>query len=239
MPNKGVVAKTFFTLLLSSFGRSSSVQVDSGTLLGCSPPEGSLYDGFDISYYHYPLKLTDGTDACYYYDDTYTQEEYQYGGYVTYGGGIIGQSSGVTNLSFYTNLQSVCSYPVSALLPDNYHYDQQLTLTNFSMLITGYFYAQKTGEYKFNIDYVDDLTYLNIGAGKAFGCCQKDDSVSNPSPFDLSLLWPDASNSATTTLLGGYYYPLRIFFINRQGIGALEVSFTDPDGVVHLSLIHI
>lgn len=224
MISKSVIAKTLFTLLLSSSVRCSSVNVDSGTLLGCSPPQGAMYDGFEVSYYHYPLKLTDGTDSCFYYDDTYTKEEYQYGGYETYGGGLIGKSSGVTNVSFYANLISNCSYPVPGLLPENYNYDQEITLTNFSMLITGYFYAEKTGEYKFNLDYIDDLSYLNIGAGKAFDCCQKEASVSNPSPFDLSVIWPYASNSATTNLLGGYYYPLRIFFINRQGIGALEIS---------------
>lgn len=111
MVNKSVIVKTLFTLLLSSVGTAASVNQDSGTILGCIPPENSLYKGFDVSYYHYPLALRSGSTTCYQYDTTYTTKEYQYGGYVTYGGGLIGKSSGVTNLTFTSNVQSSCSVP--------------------------------------------------------------------------------------------------------------------------------
>ncbi|PAK87163.1 hypothetical protein B8W88_14045, partial [Lactococcus lactis] len=35
------------------------------------------------------------------------------------------------------------------------------------MLVTGYFLASKSGNYKFIVDLVDDVTYMNIGDGKA------------------------------------------------------------------------
>lgn len=164
---KGILTKTLFTLLMSSAGGASSIKEDSGTIIGCNPPKDSLSKGFEVSYYHYPQKR-DQSNGCYDYDPRYTSEEYLYGGYEDFGGGLIGKSSGVTNLTFISSLQRKgCQIPLLGKLPPNFNFDEEFHLTNFSMLMTGYFLAEKTGEYKFNLDYNDDLAYMNVGAGKA------------------------------------------------------------------------
>ncbi|KAL2710363.1 Flocculation protein FLO9 [Kluyveromyces marxianus] len=174
-----------------------------------------------------------GSNKCFTFDPVYVQYSYLHGDYQTYGGGLLGTSKGVTDLSFSLGERDSCNPPVNGKLPANYNFNDPITITNFSMLITGYFYAQKSGEYEFSLDYVDDLSYVNIGAGKAFDCCHKQVSVTDPGPFDLSTIWPKTSDTATVTLFEGFYYPLRIFYLNRQSLAELKISFKDPDGIVH------
>ncbi|KAL2709706.1 GLEYA domain-containing protein [Kluyveromyces marxianus] len=215
------------------FANSATQNTNAGTILGCAPKQENLKEGFSISYYHYPMVPKENNPRCFTYDTTYRTDEYLHGGYQTFGGGLLGTSSGVVDLTFRSTVAAGCSKPLLGNLPSNYNYKDQLTQTNFSMLITGYFLAPKTGSYDFILDYIDDLAYMNIGAGRAFGCCQLGSTVSNPGPFDLSVMWPQTENTATVNLLGGFYYPIRIFFINRLGLGGLTVSFKDPDGVTH------
>lgn len=222
-----------FAVFLFSGINATSENTDSGTILGCDPKQSTNNQGFDITYYGYPMVDRNGKGQCFTYDTSYKESWYQQGGYQTYGGGEIGSSHGVTDLTFRYAPPSGCSRPVKGTLPSNFNYDTPITLTNFSMLITGYFYASKTGEYQFILNYIDDLSFLNIGAGRAFDCCEQRASVANPGPFDLSVTWPQTDNTATVTLLGGYYYPIRIFFVNRLGPAGLTVSFKDPDGVLH------
>ncbi|KAG0671837.1 hypothetical protein C6P43_002346, partial [Kluyveromyces marxianus] len=222
-----------FAVFLFSGINATSENTDSGTILGCDPKQSTNNQGFDITYYGYPMVDRNGKGQCFTYDTSYKESWYQQGGYQTYGSGEIGSSHGVNDLTFRYAPPSGCSRPVKGTLPSNFNYDTPITLTNFSMLITGYFYASKTGEYQFILNYIDDLSFLNIGAGRAFDCCEQRASVANPGPFDLSVTWPQTDNTATVTLLGGYYYPIRIFFVNRLGPAGLTVSFKDPDGVLH------
>ncbi|KAL2706743.1 Flocculation protein FLO9 [Kluyveromyces marxianus] len=219
-----LLLQALFTIIVS-LGNAESIP-------GCAPNKNSVSKGFDVSYYHYPLIPRKGNPKCFDFDPIYSQDSYLHGGYQTYGGGLLGTSHAVVDLSFKSNINDRCSLPTKANMPTNYNYNQPITLTNFSMLITGYFYAQKSGSYEFMLD-VDDLAYVNIGAGSAFDCCNREISVSDPGPFDLSAIWPASKKSATVNLSEGFYYPLRIFYINRQGIAGLSVSFKDADGIIH------
>ena len=221
------------SLLLHAFLLIFLPLSNADSINGCAPKKDSPVKGFDISYYHYPMIPSKGSNKCFTFDPVYVQYNYLHGDYQTYGGGLLGTSKGVTDLSFSLGERDSCNPPVNGKLPANYNFNDPITITNFSMLITGYFYAQKSGEYEFSLDYVDDLSYVNIGAGKAFDCCHKQISVTDPGPFDLSTIWPKTSDTATVTLLEGFYYPLRIFYINRQSLAELKISFKDPDGIVH------
>ena len=221
------------SLLLHAFLLIFLPLSNADSINGCAPKKDSPVKGFDISYYHYPMIPSKGSNKCFTFDPVYVQYNYLHGDYQTYGGGLLGTSKGVTDLSFSLGERDSCNPPVYGKLPANYNFNDPITITNFSMLITGYFYAQKSGEYEFSLDYVDDLSYVNIGAGKAFDCCHKQISVTDPGPFDLSTIWPKTSDTATVTLLEGFYYPLRIFYINRQSLAELKISFKDPDGIVH------
>ncbi|KAG0683192.1 hypothetical protein C6P41_003313 [Kluyveromyces marxianus] len=221
------------SLLLHTFLLIFLPLSNANSVNGCAPKKDSPVKGFDISYYHYPMIPRKGSNKCFTFDPVYVQYSYLHGDYQTYGGGLLGTSKGVTDLSFSLGERDSCNPPVNGKLPANYNFNDPITITNFSMLITGYFYAQKSGEYEFSLDYVDDLSYVNIGAGKAFDCCHKQISVTDPGPFDLSTIWPKTSDTATVTLFEGFYYPLRIFYINRQSLAELKISFKDPDGIVH------
>lgn len=101
------------------------------------------------------------------------------------------------------------------------------------MLMTGYFLAPTTGTYNLDLTYVDDLAYINVGAGNAFNCCQLARSVNTPGAFSLYAIWPQAQNFVTIDLVAGLYYPIRVFYVNRNYIGGLKFYFTTPDGIQH------
>lgn len=215
---------------------AQSQKKELSAVIGCAPQQHSLAKGFSVSYFHYPLTPQPGSPGCYSSGKTFQTTEYLHGGYETYGGGLIGSSSGVTDLTFSVPAAGKsgpnCLAVGTGNLPPNYNYKPQLTVTNFSMLITGYFLAPTTGSYDFIVNYVDDLTYVSIGAGKAFGCCQVGTTGSNPGQFDLIVNFGDTGKT-TVDLLGGVYYPLRIFYVNTQKDSKLSVSFKGPDGIIH------
>ena len=176
---------------------------NTGAILGCDLQTEVTSKGFSVSYYHYPMIPRANSPGCFDFDSTYQSVEYQHGGYETFGGGKFGSSSGVTNLNFrYNGVCDTCCKVTNGSLPANYNYQSQITLSNFSMLITGYFFAPKTGTYSFILNYVDDLAYVNIGAGNAFGCCDKEKTVSNPGSYVLSMLSANDQNTVTSYLLG-------------------------------------
>ncbi|KAM3160327.1 PA14 domain-containing protein [Lachancea thermotolerans] len=116
----------FQLLLLLLVRVSYAAKVDGGAILGCNPSKVS--EGF----------------------------HYLHGGYETFGDGKLGSSSGVTNVSFYTGTKgfSRCG-TVNALLPPNWNYDKEISLSNFSMLLTGYFLPPVTGTYSLDLAYID------------------------------------------------------------------------------------
>ena len=214
-------------LLLSTYFISTAHATE-----GCRPlTQGTK--GFDLSLYHYPFSdMTAGAGKC--YSNDYQTTEYQQGGYATFGGGLFGTAEGIEDLSLDIQLNSHCR-PVKGNLPSNYNYADQIDVSNFTMLLTGYFMPQETGTYKFTL-YADDLAYMSFGAGNAFDCCGMEESVSDPEAFDLIVLWKsnnDYSGQVSYTLEGGVYYPLRILFANRDYHSFLKLTFEDPNGNVY------
>ncbi|KAG0654961.1 hypothetical protein C6P45_003212, partial [Maudiozyma exigua] len=199
---------------------------------GCKP-RGIGTEGFEMSLYHYGNRLTpDENGNCWTSD--YLEPGYMNGGgYVTYQGGFIGSSSGITNLDFNYRTNDVCKAN-EGILPENFHYEKSITLTNFTMLLTGYFYAETSGIYKFNLE-ADDLAYLSFGAGNAFDCCGMKDSVTDPGNFDLIVLWNSESHSGEQNFFldAGVYYPIRLLYANRDSSGLLSLTYTDPMGDEH------
>ena len=198
---------------------------------GCRPlTQGTK--GFDLSLYHYPFKdMTAGSGSC--YSNDYQTEEYQQGGYATFGGGLFGTAEGIEDLSLDIKLNSHCK-PVKGDLPSNYNYPDQIDVSNYTMLLTGYFMPQETGKYTFTL-YADDLAYMSFGAGNAFDCCGMEASVTDPEAFDLIVLWKsnnDYSGKVSYNLEGNVYYPLRILFANRDYHSFLKLTFEDPNGNV-------
>ncbi|GMM55126.1 hypothetical protein DAKH74_017420 [Maudiozyma humilis] len=214
-------------LLLSTYFISTAHATE-----GCRPlTQGTK--GFDLSLYHYPFSdMTAGAGKC--YSNDYQTTEYQQGGYATFGGGLFGTAEGIEDLSLDIKLNSHCR-PVKGDLPSNYNYAEQIDVSNFTMLLTGYFMPQETGKYTFTL-YADDLAYMSFGAGNAFDCCGMEESVSDPEAFDLIVIWKSNDNysgQVSYTLEGGVYYPLRILFANRDYHSFLKLTFEDPNGNVY------
>ena len=199
---------------------------------GCKP-RGQGTEGFDMSLYHYDYyDPAAGPGFC--FSSEYQSHDYMHGGYVTWAGGLFGTSSKITDLALDFKLPELCTI-TNGTLPDNFNYAEEFTISNFTMLLTGYFYAEMTGNYNFQLE-ADDLAYLSFGAGNAFDCCGMEQSVTDPDAFDLIVIWKDTddlSGNVTFSLNEGVYYPLRLLYTNRDFYGVLSLKYTDPSGVLH------
>ncbi|KAG0654921.1 hypothetical protein C6P45_003216, partial [Maudiozyma exigua] len=186
-----------------------------------------------MSLYHYIYAdVNAGPGFC--FSSEYEKTEFQQGGYQTYGGGLFGTATGIYDVTLDIQLYDLCT-PTTGTLPSNFNYGETFTISNFTMLLTGYFLPRQTGQYVFNL-VADDLAYLSFGAGNAFECCDEQGTVSDPEAFDLVVLWRapnDMSGSVTYNLEAGVYYPIRLLYANRDYHGALKLSFQDPSGTVY------
>ena len=197
---------------------------------GCKPQTAGT-PGFEMSLYHYPY--TDSTEIGSCFSNDYQTSAFQQGGYQTYGGGLFGTASGIEDISLNIRLTEMCTETMGTL-PPNFNYDETFSISNFTMLLTGYFLPKYTGEYVFTLE-ADDLAYLSFGAGHAFGCCDEENTVSDPGAFDLIVIWngpDDMSGSTSYTLEEGVYYPIRLLYANRDFHGDLKLTFQDPKGEV-------
>ena len=168
------------------------------------------------------------------FSSEYEKYDYQHGGYLTYSGGKFGSATGITDVSLAIYPPELCT-PHVGTLPSNFNYNEEFTISNFTMLLTGYFRPEMSGNYTFTLK-ADDLAYLSFGAGNAFDCCGETESVSDPGGFDLIVVWraaDDMSGTVTYDLQAGVYYPLRLLYANRDYYGVLSLTFQDPNGVVH------
>jgi hypothetical protein len=88
---------------------------------------------------------------------------------------------------------------------------------NFSLLYTGYFKADFTGTFTFNI-LADDGTYLWIGDYAISGYATTNSVVLNAGD--------GVTRSGNITLVNGQYYPIRILYGQGTGPGYHTLSFT-------------
>ena len=210
-------------------------KIEANALTGCDAEDKFTFQGLVADYYHYPLNYTG--NSCYDFDDTYKSSEYRHGGYETYGGGYIDSSYDINDLSFTMNTvqTDLCPSPVYGTLPGAYNFPYTITVTNFTMLLSGYFYAPKSGEYQFNLNRADDFAYVTMGNGSTFECCQEPDTDSNPAAFELITELDGEAANASVTLKAGVFYPLKLLFVNKWGNPSLEFQFVDVDGILHES----
>lgn len=205
--------------------------VSAAELPGCLPPKTSLKPGFTVDIYEYPqVKKPDGSGCYSYVTSAYNNEEWYRSGYANMGRGLIDTVTGVSDVTFFApELSTDCDKITPSKLPPAYNYDKDISITNITLLITGYFYAEKTGSYTFTMLEVDNIGYFNIGDKDAFSCCQKSITINSPGPY----VPYEYTRSTTVNLVAGTYYPLRILYSNFGRGGTLNVPYTDPDGVTH------
>lgn len=86
------------------------------------------------------------------------------------------------------------------------------------MLITGYFYSPKAVLCQFDLYCIHDLAYVNMGAGNALKCYEKDTLVQYPGNFTQFAEWIllQASEAVQVNVVRGPFYPIRLFYAIRD-----------------------
>lgn len=107
----------------------------------------------------------------------------------------------------------------------------------FSLELTGYYLAPKTGEYTFNIT-ADSEASLQLGRGS--NCCGtfRDGIVTSDITSTVITLWQPTldviykTNTYTVRLVEGEYYPIRVVYFNGIGSFVFNLSVIKPDGSI-------
>ena len=202
--------------------RELSSQNPFGYPIGCSPQDVAIIPGLTMELYSYPI--VSGTPPnC--YDASYVDPEYPRTGYLKRK--MVGKSTGVTgNLNYKYSVEKACMVKYGNL-PAGYNYNEPLTVSNFTMILYGYFKAQTTGLHTFFVN-ADDLLYINFGAGNAFDCCKREDSKTKLGEYVAYDIWhvDSSKNKVSLFLEKDLYYPIRMFFNNIGKDSSLDLSFS-------------
>lgn len=183
-------------------------------LAGVSPsacdPTGKASKGATVKFYGYPL-----LDKV-----SYNQQDFLLGGYQN--NGLITTLNGVTSINYDSG------WP-NPKVPYN---TPGISVTNFTMEVTGYFLAPQTGVYQTQVEGDDSVT-LFIGAGQAFDCCAQ------TVPFKADTFISTNVGSAgaglvptthETYMQKGLYYSIKLVYINYMERAALNLAMKLPDG---------
>ncbi|KTA99286.1 Flocculation protein FLO9, partial [Nakaseomyces glabratus] len=196
--------------------------------VGCSPSVGTqLTPGLSLEVYAYPM---DGNNG-YCWNATYKDPEFPRSGYLK--NKLLGKADGVVGPLNFLAKNKDCSPKVDTL-PAGFNFPQPITVTNFTMVLFGYLAPKQSGKYTFKL-LADDLLLLNLGATNAFDCCNREATKNNLGEFLAYNLWPNQDKNVTVYLEKGVYYPLRLFFNNRDGGSQLDFSYYFNDSPAPLT----
>ncbi|KAL3237865.1 uncharacterized protein RNJ42_00852 [Nakaseomyces bracarensis] len=214
--------------------------------LGCAPKRNAIKEGlsmelykYDYRYYQVPcadapyeLCWIDKQDGpC--YDSSYLNFNYARYGYQHHQ--KIGEAEGVTGVLDFRFCPMTWCYVQYGTLPPAYNYPTPITISNFTLIMYGYFKPTISGIYTFYIE-GDDLLYLNFGAGNAFDCCKLNTTYDKFGNYQAYAIWGSdhVKNQLKVNLDADYYYPIRMFYNNRDYVAALSISFSidnDPEKI--------
>ena len=200
---------------------AAATVVDLANIPGCLPKGTTKTSGFTANFY--PYTMGDST--------TMSDLDYVLSGYKN--NEIIASASGILDISFdWVNK----TYPLS-MVPHTYNlYGVPITITNFTVELTGYYYAATEGDYTFKLTQIDDSAAVFLGDGSAFDCCKTNPSV-DPSDFMIYTykIWGGSKRDkeATVNLAADTYYPIRIVYTNAEQRAILSATVTPPNGVSH------
>ncbi|SSD61012.1 uncharacterized protein SCODWIG_02773 [Saccharomycodes ludwigii] len=223
----------------SSYVSAIGIATD-GTVNGCNPDSSAISSrtsGFQVKFYNYnwlsySISAITGTPD----RTTYLEDSYIEGGYVDQG--MFAQVNDATNLTYLFELPAgYVNIAVEGTLPSGFGYTEEFFLTNWAMVATGYFVPPVSGSYLIQLQYVDDLGIVSLGAGIAFDCCMESGTSISIETYQVYSLWtangPSGTNQIQVDLIAGVYYPIRLFYVNTNNDGGLELGYTGPDGVYH------
>ena len=182
----------------------------SNPVQGCPGPK-VLRSGFDVTFYSYPLNDHRGYDGSWYF----------LGGYKEMGS-ITGNTTGVTDISHK-------KAAIDSLSHSGEIYGETVQITNFGMVLTGWFYAEQSGNYVFTVPFEDEGISIQFGRGKS--CCGDfDDNIVTEDIAWFTITQPSPNRIYSAQLTEGLYYPMRLVYFNALGGSKIQVPWTMPDG---------
>ncbi|GMG15932.1 unnamed protein product [[Candida] boidinii] len=206
-----------FKLILISLSFFLSVSLSAITTIdsnyGCYIPSSLLYQGFDVKIYSYSR-----------YDQAYLASTFYYSKYTTTP--LITQNRGI---------QGVPSFALNVVTKTRTtQWGVVFNPNNFLAEFTTYFIAPATGFYQFIFNNVDDGCMAFLGTG-AFQCCNSNNvGVDATNNQILYATWTSATgptgDSTFTYLSGNVAYPMRIVYMNQNGVGTFSFILKGPSG---------
>ncbi|GMM36643.1 hypothetical protein DASC09_039680 [Saccharomycopsis crataegensis] len=205
-----LVVQFFFQVIHAQSGDSSN----NGAIhesSGCAFTSSATGNGFLARFYNYTLGAA--------YSKTYLES-----GYATYGKSL-GSVSGVTSVNF--QYSGLTNGPLTRTI-----YGKSITVTNFTLMLTGYFYASESGYYKFSLTNSDDAALFYAASASAFDCCGSTSLSSSANLDDVSIYtyYTGPNGYRQIYLEKGYFYPVRLAYLNMQGNLNLNFGVTYPSG---------
>ncbi|KAG0654096.1 hypothetical protein C6P45_003540, partial [Maudiozyma exigua] len=218
-------------------------------VVGANPsckPRGVGSEGFTMSLYRYPYAdFSAGADQC--FSDRNNEGSYnEKGNYIGFSNysdyGLIGSASGITNLTMDLEVTETCT-PTLGKLPPNFNFQEEFDISNFTMHIKGYFYAETSGEYNVIVE-ADDWADFAFDF-TSYDCCgltkypESGEWPYWPQPgsywnFFVQSQWNGPGKTQQPAYLqGGSYYIFDIFYVNKDASAFFSLSYTDPSGALH------
>ena len=233
------------TKLISIWAAAAALVLQTAGANPSCKPRGVGDDGFTVSLYRYPYAdLSAGADQCYsdrYKDDIYDDQGKYLGfpGYSDYG--FIGSASGVTNLTMDLPVSEKCT-PTLGRLPANFNFEDEFDISNFTMHIQGFYYAETSGYYTVMGETDDFGTFAFNFTG--YDCCGLSQYPEEwpywPSPGDYEYIQTNSENgpgsqkfSVKAYLQAGSYYLFDVFYVNKDASAFFSLTYTDPSGELH------
>ncbi|OWB75687.1 hypothetical protein B5S31_g5629 [[Candida] boidinii] len=207
-PYKLILLSLSFFLSISF---SAVTTIDSN--YGCYVPSNYLSQGFDVKIYSYSL-----------YDQAYLTPSFYYSKYTTTP--LITQTRGAQGVPSF-NL-SVLGKTTTSL------WGVGFAPNNFLAEFTTYFIAPATGFFQFIFNNVDDGCMAFLGTG-AFQCCNSNSvGVGAANNQILYATWTSKTgptgDSAYIYLSGNVAYPMRIVYMNQNGVGTFSFVLKGTSG---------
>ncbi|KKA00959.1 hypothetical protein D499_0DW00100 [Hanseniaspora uvarum DSM 2768] len=106
--------------------------------------------------------------------------------------------------------------------------------------MVGLIIPTQSGKYTFHLNYIDDIGIVSVGSGlqNSADCCSNFNASGQVTQgSSIFSVWtqsgPSGTNVLDINLLQGVAYPISVFYLNVGGLGAISVSYVDPNGVNH------
>lgn len=184
---------------------------------GCVIDTQPVKSGFNAVFYPYELRAL--------YDEEYVKHGYK-------ANAPVGSVEGIADINFNIDL------PDDATLRYGEVYGTPISVSNFSLELTGYFYAEETGYYEVLFFATDDAVVFFFGTDSAFECCHSSELSQNANFADQVIYTTgsidddgrDFFASRYRYLQGGFYYPTRIAYTQIETYAYLNLTVTTPSG---------